>query len=172
MTALEKEEMVKDYEFMIFLETFGFNMDLLNYKLNQFEKVNAYNKLEYYSLFDSIIVQIRAILLEKKKSNFTVQSFFRYQERDDVAEAIDNYLDQPFNAADLESMNEGSTEYWTIRSALKFIADKFICHYDKVTLIDKGNADYICAELNNPYSNRYLKTILSDLISLCKKQES
>lgn len=69
-------------------------------------------------------------------------------------------------------MKGGSTEYRTIRSALKFIADKFICHYHKVTLMDKGNTDYICTELNNPYGNKYLKTMLSDLIDICNKSES
>lgn len=153
---MKERTLVEDQNFSTFLNQFAFNIDLLNYKLQRLKGVNAMDKtqqFEYLTVFDSIIAQLRAMFLENRNSNFTFQRYFREINRQDIVEKINNYLDSPFDIH-----NSGS-----IRERLKFLADKFICHYDTVSQIDIGTANYICATLANPHATNNLNSILQNL---------
>lgn len=115
-----------------------------------------FSKRHYLTLFDSVIVQLRALFLEKGKDNYTFQNFFIASGRPEIANKIDEYLDDPFDAQNSRS----------IRIALKFISDKFICHLDKIDRNDIGNANYIMSTLSNPHSGTSLKQILKSLIEI------
>ena len=65
--------------------------------------------MEYLMAFDAFIALFRGLFLESFPN---------------IAGKTDAFLDGPFN----EYSNE------TIRRALKFIADKFVCHLDPISL--------------------------------------
>lgn len=153
---MKERTLEEEKSYSIFLEQFSFRIELLNYKLQRLKEVNAMDKtqqLEYLTVFDSIIAQLRAMFLEKRNSNFTFQRYFREINRQDIVDKIDDYLDRPF-----DPQNSGS-----IRERLKFLADKFICHHDAVSQMDIGNANYIGATLANPYATNNLNSILQNL---------
>lgn len=171
MESNNPDGIVKDIELARFISQFSLNMDLLSYKLSKLKSIDPKNKeyhFEYLLLADSVIVQFRAMLLENKTSNYTFQAYFKNIKREDIAVKIDQYLDQGFNAYDQEQKDAGEVNYRSIRKAMKFISDKFICHFDNVTDMDIGNANYIMAETANPYSDRYINKMLSDIIDICK----
>ena len=170
MKETEKNTLKEDFEFSIFIKEYSFNMDLLSYRLQKFEKTSQDNRFEYLTIFDSIIVQLRAIMLENRQSNYTIQTYYRYHGQEAIALAIDKYLDEPFDAADSQAKEEGNESYRSLRKALKLLSDKFICHYDKITLLDKGSADYISSMLSNPKGKRYLRNILFDILKICKQE--
>lgn len=146
-------------DYSVFLEQFSFSIDLLNYKLNRLEEINSMDKTQqfaYLTIFDSIIAQLRAMFLENRNQNFTFQRYFNEKNLPDIVENINDYLDQPFDAH----------ESGSIRERLKFLADKFICHYDAVSRNDISNANYISATLANPVAPNNLKSILWNLKSI------
>lgn len=116
-------------------------------------------QFEYLTIFDSVITQLRAMLLEKGKKNYTFQNYFNEVGKPEVAQKIDEYLDSPFDPQNSRS----------IRTALKFISDKFICHFDEIEPIDLGTANYIMSALSNPYSDTNLKEILRELTKIIGK---
>lgn len=145
-------------------ERLSFNIELLNYKLSWFDRLNAMDKkqqFEYLTVFDSIITHLRAMLLEKKKKNYTLQNYFIKSGKPEIAQNIDDYLDKPFDPQQSRS----------IRDALKFISDKFVCHFDEIAPIDLGNANYIMSALSNPHSTINLKKIVEDLIAIIEEKE-
>lgn len=66
------------------------------------------------------------------------QNYYRKTGRSDVADKIDAFLDPEFMDV-------------SIRKVLKFIADKFVCHVDKVDNTDIGLCNVWMSDLRNPY---------------------
>lgn len=156
---MKERTTTEHFKFSFFSERFSFNVNLLNYKLSWLERLNPMDKeqqFEYLTIFDSIVTQIRAMLLEKGKKNYTFQNYFNEIGKPEIAQKIDDYLDSPFDAQNSRS----------IRVALKFISDKFICHFDEIDPIDLGTANYIMSTLSNPHSDTNLKEILRALTEI------
>lgn len=155
-------------------EVYFFNLDLLKYRLDKLSKIDVSdpnNKFEFFTYFDAVIVQIRAMFLEQKSKNFTFQSFLKTINRSDLVEKVEAFFDEPFDGMDLQYRNDG-LEYRSIRKVIKFITDKFVCHNDSINLIDQGNQDYFVATLTNPYNRRYLPKLFEDIFSIFKVVEA
>ncbi len=129
---------------------------MFTYRFNRMQAIDvtdAANKMEYLMAFDSAVVLFRALFLENLHKNYTVQNYFRKTGREATAQLIDDFLDQPFCGwADISR-----------RKALKFIADKFVCHLDNVTNEDLGLCNALMSHLNNPYYDNNFKYIVSEL---------
>lgn len=148
-----------------FIDRLSFNLDLLNFKLSWLNKIDSLkkeNQFEFLTAFDSVVTHLRAILLEKGKKNHTLQRFFEDLGNPDIAKKINDYLDEPFDAHNSQS----------IRTALKFISDKFICHFDNVDAMDLGNANYIMGVLSNPYSSTNLNRIFENITRIINENQS
>ena len=108
-----------------------------------------------------IIVQLRAMCIENEryKNNYTAQILLRKIGEDALANNIDKMLSEEFY--------DGSIQV-SIKTALKIVADEFICHYDNFDG-KKWNgwawAEIIEKQLRNPYDKHNLKYIMSVLIS-------
>lgn len=139
-----------------FCEQFAFNMQMYEYRLKRVLSIETSiqeNQMEYLMAFDAFIALFRGLFLESFPKCFTVQNYFKAVGRDDIAGKIDAFLDGPFN--------EYSDE--TIRRALKFIADKFVCHLDPISLEDLGLANAYMSALKNPFVKVNLQYICSEL---------
>lgn len=139
-----------------FGEQFAFNMQMYEYRLNRVLSIDTRikeNQMEYLMAFDSFLALFRGLFLERSKGCYTVQNYYRALRRDDIAKNIDDFLDGPFN--------DFSDE--TIRRALKFLADKFVCHLDPITSEDLGLANAYMSALKNPYNKVNLQYICSEL---------
>ena len=139
-----------------FGEQFAFNMQMHEYRLSRVLSIDTTikeNQMEYLMAFDAFIALFRGLFLEGFKNCYTVQNYFTALGRKDVADKIDAFLDGPFN--------EYSSE--TIRRALKFLADKFVCHLDPITSEDLGWANAYMAALKNPFVKVNMEYIASGL---------
>lgn len=140
-----------------FSEQFAFNMQMYEYRLKRVLSIDTslkQNQMEYLMAFDAFLALFRGLFLENNKKNcYTVQNYYKAVGRDDIAAKVDAFLDSPFN--------EYSDE--TIRRALKFLADKFVCHIDPITLEDLGLANAYMSALKNPFVNVNLQYICSEL---------
>lgn len=139
-----------------FHKQFIFNIDMLNYRISRLQKIDTIdrgNQAEYLMVFDATLTLFRAMLLERQKENYTFQNYFRKTNRKDIADQIDAFLDLPF-ASYMDK---------SIRDVLKFIADKFICHVDKVEKSDIGLCNAWMSNLSNPYFDNNFKHIVNTL---------
>lgn len=137
-------------------EQFAFNMQMYEYRLKRVLSIDTTikeNQMEYLMTFDAFLALFRGLFLENFKGCYTVQNYFTALGREDIAAKIDAFLDGPFN----EYSNE------TIRRALKFLADKFVCHLDPITSEDLGLANAYMSNLKNPFVKVNLKYISSEL---------
>ena len=160
--SIDQESLKKvfDTPFFIF---FIFNIEQLNYRLERLSQINpndASNNKEYLMVFDAAIVLFRSLFLEKGDKNYTFQNYYRLIGQPEVADAIDDFLDSRF-----ESWSEVS-----IRTVLKRIADKFICHVDSITLEDLGLINAAMAKLNNPTFDNNLQNIAEKLNEIIEKE--
>lgn len=139
-----------------FMQQFSFNIDLLNYRMSRLWEIDTTikeNQQEYLMVFDATLALFRAMFLEKRNDNYTFQNYFRKTGREEVAIKIDTFLDTPFASY----MNV------SIRTVLKFIADKFVCHVDNVENSDIGLCNAYMSNLSNPYFDNNFKHITSEL---------
>lgn len=147
-----------------FNERLAFNLDLLNYKLSCFYNIDssdAKRQFEYLTAFDSVITHLRAMFMEKGSKNYTLQNYFIRNGKQDIAQKIDQYLDGPFDAHEPQS----------IRTALRFISDKFVCHFDRATSIELGKANCIMSILSSPHSFINLKKIVENLTKIITEEQ-
>jgi hypothetical protein len=115
--------------------------------------------IDVSTYFDMIIVQLRAMCIESPnlRRNYTAQILLRKVGEDELADKIDNMLEQPFIA--------GSD--MTVKKAIKILADGFICHYDNFDgpgVETLGMALVIEKRLRNPYDKINLKYIMEVLM--------
>lgn len=139
-----------------FCEQFAFNMQMYEYRLERVLSIDTTikeNQMEYLMAFDAFLALFRGLFLEGFKNCYTVQNYFKALGREDIAAKVDSFLDSPFN----EYSNE------TIRKALKFLADKFVCHLDPISSEDLGLANAYMVALKNPYVKVNLQYITSEL---------
>ena len=146
--SIDQESLKKVFD-TPFSTQFIFNIEQLNYRLERLSQINpndASNNKEYLMVFDAAIVLFRSLFLEKGDKNYTFQNYYR--------------LDSRF-----ESWSEVS-----IRTVLKRIADKFICHVDSITLEDLGLINAAMAKLNNPTFDNNLQNIAEKLNEIIEKE--
>lgn len=160
MTDKEKEIHMKTLKYIKHFEI-QYNM-LLN-RFDRFLKIDEpfNDNIDIGTYFDIIIVQLRAIFIEspKLKNNYTVQNLMIKIGKPELANRLDDIFDK--------CVIEDST--WTVRETIKFLADKFICHYDDSEGENETNwseALYLESFLRNPYNVVNLKTIMQEITSI------
>lgn len=139
-----------------FINQFSRNIDMLNYRSSRMWEIDTFNienQQEYLMTFDATLAIFRAMFLEKREDNYTFQNYYRKTGRPEVAEKIDAFLDTPF----MECMDA------SIRKVLKFIADKFVCHVDKVDNTDIGLCNAWMNDLCNPYFSNNFRHVMDEL---------
>lgn len=145
-----------------FSSQFIFNIEQLNYRMERLSEINPYdtcNNKEYLMVFDATIVLFRSLFLEKEAKNYTFQNYYRLIGQPEMAKAIDDYLDSRF-----ESWSEV-----TIRTVLKDIADKFVCHIDSITIEKLGLINAAMAKLSSPVFENF-QNIVRRLNEIIEKE--
>ena len=125
-------------------EYFSYFNEYYQLLLMRYERLNELRENNEWSLdaetyLDMIIVQLRALLCEKKVS----QEFpFKYTIQQVLSMDVDDARLNAINAL-METVmvsGEGKYEDWTVRDVIKIVADKTICHYD--TYHDRKNPQW------------------------------
>ena len=113
-------------ELFEYIEHFNIHFRLLLRRYKRFKEIysisNATN-IDVITYIDMIIVQLRVMCIENEryKNNYTAQILLRKIGEDALANNIDKMLSEEFY--------DGSIQV-SIKTALKIVADEFICHYD------------------------------------------
>ena len=144
-----------------YIEHFNIHYRLLLRRYARFKEIDdVFNTdIDVITYLDMIVVQLRAMCIEspRLKKNYTAQILLRKVGEGELAERIDTMLEEPF-------IPESD---FTIRKALKTLADGFICHYDNFDGIDVDGwsfAEIIEKRLRNPYDMPNLDYIMKIII--------
>ena len=160
-----EEEVYKSLYGRPFAEQVAFNMEQLKYRfarLSEVDTTKKENQKEYLMLFDSFLALFRALLLEKDTKQYSLQNYYHKTGQNETVKKIDDYLDSK-----MFSWSEIS-----IRTVLKFLADKFVCHIDPISYEDLGWANSYMSHLGNPYVENNLQDIMKtiyDIINTSKR---
>lgn len=166
MPIIDTEEKSIDevIELTEYIRHFNIHFDLLLRRYARFKKIDdIYNTdIDVITYLDMIVVQLRAMCIEndRQKKNYTAQILLRKVGEYDLAQELDEMLDEEFLSG------------FSIRKALKTLADGFICHYDNFDGIDKDGwamAGIIEKQLRNPYADRNLDYIMKVVINCVDK---
>lgn len=160
MTDEEYAELLK---LMEYIKHFNVHFALLLRRYKRFKEINTIGNsdIDVITYLDMIVVQLRAMCIENEryKNNYTVQILLRRVGEFELAQKIDDMLKEDFY--------DGSLQV-DIRTALKVLADEFICHYDN---FDGDNqhrlslADIFMNRLRSPYEKINLDYIMNTLIA-------
>ena len=145
-----------------FIDHFNVHYMLLLRRYKRFRKIDDISNtdIDVITYFDMILVQIRSMCIENEglKKNYTVQNLLRKVAEPELAEKLDDMLNEEFLT--------GVTDF-TIKRAIKILTDGFICHYDNFD----GTANDVWAmaaiiekQLRNPYDKHNLEYIMSTII--------
>ena len=144
-----------------FIKHFNVHYRLLLKRYARFKEINdVFNTdIDVITYLDMIVVQLRAMCIESPslKKNYTAQILLRKVGEDKLADKIDSMLEEPF-------IPESD---FTIRKALKTLADGFICHYDNFDGVNADGwafAEIIEKQLRNPYNKPNLDYVMKILI--------
>ena len=144
-----------------FIDHFNIHYKLLLRRYARFKKINdVFNTdIDVITYLDMIVVQIRAMCIESPnlKNNYTAQNLLHKVGENELADRIDAMLDEPFIP---------ETDF-TIKKALKTLADGFICHYDNFDMNRSDGlylADIIEKRLRNPYDSANLDYIMKTIV--------
>ena len=144
-----------------YIEHFNIHYRLLLRRYARFKEIDdVFNTdIDVITYLDMIVVQLRAMCIEspRLKKNYTAQILLRKVGEGELAERIDTMLEEPF-------IPESD---FTIRKALKTLADGFICHYDNFDGIDVDGwsfAEKKEKRLRNPYDMPNLDYIMKNII--------
>ena len=155
-----EDEMVELFEY---IEHFNIHFKLLlrRYKrLKDIYSIQNAKDIDVITYIDMILVQLRAMCIENEryKNNYTAQILLRKIGEEDLANKIDEMLNEEFY--------DGSMQV-NIKKALKILTDEFICHYDNFDK-DKSHkislADIFINILLSPYEEKNLDYIIKVLI--------
>lgn len=145
-----------------FIEHFNVHYTLLLRRYERFKEIDDISNrdIDVITYLDMIIVQLRAMCIESDylKKNYTAQILLRKLDEPQLANKLDSMLNEEFLT--------GCTGF-TIKKALKILADGFVCHYDNFDGENKdawAMAAIIEKQLRNPYDKRNLDYIMSTLI--------
>ena len=159
---MSKTEYTED-ELFEYIKHFNIHFKLLLRRYKRFKEVYSIENathIDVITYIDMIIVQLRAMCIESEsyQNNYTVQILLRKIGEKDLANKIDQMLNENFY--------DGSKQV-TIKTALKFVADKFICHYDNFDEEKSHNislAEIFVNRLISPYEEKNLDYIMKVLI--------
>ena len=151
-------------ELFEYIEHFNIHFRLLLRRYKRFKEIysisNATN-IDVITYIDMIIVQLRAMCIENEryKNNYTAQILLRKIGEDALANNIDKMLSEEFY--------DGSIQV-SIKTALKIVADEFICQYDNFDG-EKSHrislAEIFINRLMSPYEEKNLDYIMKVLIN-------
>lgn len=131
---IKQDDLESDLEKASYFERMIKNLNSTIFRINYLRKLNqSDNKELWFAMYDSVLVQIRAFLCEndKNKKNYTIQNTLKKMGSNEKVEAINNYLESPLKGDYFKSgNNSGNSKVITIRDGLKFVTDKFVCHFD------------------------------------------
>ena len=149
-------------ELFDYIKHFNVHFSLLLRRYKRFKEINTVPNadIDVITYIDMIIVQLRAMCIESErhKHNYTAQILLRKVGEEELADKIDAMLNEDFS--------DGSMQV-TIKTALKLLADEFICHYDNFDgdkLHRISLADIFVNRLRNPYEEKNLDYIMKGLI--------
>ena len=155
------EEYFEQLKLLEYINHFNVHFALLLRRYKRFKEINTIgnNDIDVITYLDMIVVQLRAMCIENEryKNNYTVQILLRKVGEDSLADKIDDMLNEEFY--------DGSLNV-NIRTALKIIADEFICHYDNFDGENQHRlslADIFMNKLRNPYERTNLDYIMKTL---------
>lgn len=169
MDMIDSEgDYTKDYlALMEYIEHFNIHYNLLLRRYSRFKAIDdiANTDIDVITYLDIIIVQLRALCIEdnRLKRNYTAQILLRNVGEEALANKIDAMLDEPFFSYRCN---------FTIRKAIKTLADCFICHYDNFDGNEKDGwalAGIIEQQLRNPYKEHNLNYIMNTVIQCIEK---
>jgi len=153
-----KTIIMSEREFIQYIEHFKMHFNLLLRRYKRFKEINDLSNtdIDVITYLDMIIVQLRSMCVESPnlKKNYTAQNLLCLMKRDDLARKIDNMLDEDFF----------SYRDCTIKTALKIMADNYICHYDNFEDDDIAWAEIIEKQLRNPFEEKNLDYIMKTVI--------
>jgi hypothetical protein len=145
-----------------FIKHFNIHYALLLRRYNRFREINTIgnNDIDIITYLDIIVVQLRAMCIENEryKNNYTAQILLRKVGEDSLAQRLDDMLYEDFYGGSLNV---------DIKTALKILADEFICHYDNFDgdrLHRISLADIMMNQLRSPYHEKNLDYIMHTLI--------
>ena len=162
---MSKTEYTEDelYQLFEYIKHFNIHFSLLLRRYKRFKEIYSIENathIDVITYIDMIIVQLRAMCIENEryKKNYTAQILLRKIGEEDLADKLEKMLNENFY--------DGSMQV-TIKTALKIVADEFICHYDnfdgekshKISL-----AEIFINRLVNPYEEKNLDYIMKVLI--------
>jgi len=158
--VVSEEEMEKVREefysnFNDFEKRLFYNLDLLIDRVKKFKNIEA-GTLDYWTYYDSILTQIRAMFIEtpKRKQNHTIQNYLITINQKDLAKEIDVYLDK--------EIYEGMT----FKEAIKVSVDKFIVHFDKVDVEDIVIEQMCRSKFTEPNKENNISNILIEFMKI------
>lgn len=157
------------YEMNEFLKRYNQHFQEFSLRFERFKEIREQyqqtrdKKLltDFHCYMDMLIVQIRSFCLEGdslNRKNYTVQHFLCKFGRSDLADKINDFLDQP-----LYGNKDEDDSYLSIRKSIKFASDKYICHHDKLSNFEFSQIDFILAHLSNPCFSNNLDAIISEI---------
>ena len=147
---------------MEYIKHFNVHYRLLLCRYSRFKKINDISNrdIDVITYLDMIVVHLRALCIENErlKKNYTAQVLLRKVGEEVLANKIDAMLDEEFFSY---------RSNFSIRKAIKTLADCFICHYDNFDG-DEENlwemAGIIEKQLRNPYDKHNLDYIMDTVI--------
>ena len=149
-------------ELMEYVKHFNIHYRLMLRRYARFKQINDISNtdIDVITYLDMIIVQLRAICIESKhlKKNYTAQILLRKVGENSLADKLDAMLDEEFFSY---------RQNFSIRQALKTLADGFICHYDNFDGDAKDAwawAGILEKQLRNPYDEHNLNYIMKTVI--------
>jgi len=156
---MELTDWSKIRDVSIYINHFNTHYRLLLERYKRFCEIDyIYNTdIDVITYLDIIVVQIRSMCIENKnyKKNYTAQNLLRKLKRDDLADKLDIMLNAEFK--------KGVFTDFPTSTALKLLADKFICHYDAADDEQWAMARLIERQLRNPYDEVNLKSIMGTI---------
>lgn len=157
------EEEFEEHLLLEYIKNYNMHFRLLLRRYKRFKEINELSNddIDVITYLDIIVVQLRAMCIENERynNNYTAQILLRKIGKEMLAQKIDNMLNEDFYDG-FKQLN--------IRTALKILADQFICHYDN---FDGKNmhmlsmADIIMGRLRSPYEKFNLDYIMEVLIN-------
>lgn len=146
------------------LKFFESNYCLMKERFKKYQEMNyrGNSSTDVITYFDILIVQLRSMCLERNNERqCTVQRALKIVNRKDLADIIDNILNEPFSPNKI--MNEKG-EALSIKEAIKIISDKYICHYDDSAYFKDHQERIIEEILRNPENDYSLDNIVNAII--------
>lgn len=126
-------------------------LSLLNKRTQRLSELDK-NSIDYITYRDIILVMLRAILIESpgNNKNYTVQNFLKRHNRIDLADKINDYLNQDIN------------KIYTLREAIKIVVDKNIAHNENMVKYSEESKEEELDMKNIFCDSLYLNDIKND----------